>query len=345
METTQQEITPAAHKAMYKEYGIHVALILIEDGCNCIADVTSELLEQAMEQADRDARAFGAQKAYATTEKKTDTHLEVCRISEDAPSDTTEKNDTHSEVCRISESNTEEKNDTHSEVCRISDDAPSDTFELVIDNAECARIANTLHGRIKTNVSQIKQLYVKTLSAAVANGFVLHEMKRANPRVFTKHFAENGDMSFKLRTAQRYMKLAQYTLDQAMASGKVLDLQSQLSDYLYGNTSPTIFILGELLGAETLRQALIECGAIPTPQKKEADEDEQLDEQLIAMRSEAELEDEAWMEASRMVSNMKTYIGNDLVKLSPTKRVALKQELLKLIEQLNQAETETITID
>lgn len=311
-------IIPAAHKAMYKEYGIHVALILIEDGCTCIADVTAELLEQAMEQADRNAR--------------------------DQRLPTEEKYDTHQEVCRISEGDTPEKNDTHSEVCRFSPEPTADTFELVIDNAECVRIANTLHGRIQTNVIQVKMLYLKTLSAAVANGFVLHEMKRSNPRAFTKHFKENGELKFSQRTAQRYMKLAQHTLDKAIEGGKVLNLQSQVSDFVYGNTSPTIFILGELIDAETLRQAMIECGAIPAPKKKEISEDEQLEEQLIAMRTEAELEDEAWMEATRMVGNFRTYLQADINKLSHSKKEALKAELESLLEELNKTATETITI-
>ncbi len=64
METTTNntyQLLPAAQRAMQKEYGNDVAYILISEGCNCIADVTAEQLEQAMERADRETRDFGAQ--------------------------------------------------------------------------------------------------------------------------------------------------------------------------------------------------------------------------------------------------------------------------------------------
>lgn len=227
-------------------------------------------------------------------------------------------------------------------ICEVQLQEENSTgLDLTCD--ECVVTANTLEKRVEKHVEMTHKIYRQTLSAALCLGFVLIETKQKSNRTFKKRFSQkdtdisNGCFRFSYRNAVRYMKLAEFTARRAEERGASSELLAQVRDYIHTGITAELDCLDNLLDADSLRQALIECGAIPKPQPKGLPFPHPQEEPAgSSVMTPEEEEETTWASAARLLGGFQTFVKTEIVKLDPAKRLYLREQLEELLKELDE---------
>lgn len=246
-----------------------------------------------------------------------------------------------------------ENNEGNFELAEVMPTVMDSGLDLNIE--EGLTTANLLSKRVVKNVEMVHTVYRQTLSAAVCLGFVLIDLKMHNQGKFMKFFRQGDDTKTKRETisqsgfphngkgcfgfskqmARRYMKLANYTAQQAEEKGLSAELLRQVRAYIHTGISAELDCLPEILPAETLRQALMECGAIPRPLPKSLPQPAEPEPVNSAVLTPEEEDETAWYHASQLISGFRRVISEEVMKMNRDRRRVLRDYLEELIHDLD----------
>lgn len=224
---------------------------------------------------------------------------------------------------------------------------PRSQFTLV----QLTTAGNNLTRGLVTSAQQMLRLQVSMLHSVVAMGFILGEARRLHFGDFTKMFPKKqgdeikpGMFACSRTTAHNYIRTADAIWQRAAAAGKAAELEQQVSAYIvdaqtFDAPQREIPVLHELVNTEwvSMHQVMVELGVIK-PARHKALANEQPAEQP-ALPGLEEYCRQAWENTTTALGAFRSLMETDIPRLNLQQRHTLRDELQRMLAELDRMET------